>query len=470
MTPSARRLGASRGGFLRAGAARRAFANPPRGATIPGRDGTTLEDKVAAFVDDLRNSALPRLAPRALARPSLAFGGAAPRAPFTLDVFPSAANGWRQRAEFRVWRDKTDMLDRGLATERNRKFYVMFKKNPDGEDVASLASAAGVKPAVAVPFSPVAAAMKAVFGTSGKALVDPNADADAIADAIAASEGEISPSATVEPALRSKSWLRRQRRKLKKKKPLMQRVEIVPGTFTVGDALINDLMRVVLDAINSVGDDAELLSDGIYTCMFRTALDRESPAAALVTLVYRRPIAEETWRAAARRLRDAVRREVGVEVNIMGRARKQMYAVDVDYVEDRLVIARAEPLPLPLPQLDSIFAEFGMWPQARNERTHWVASFEQPDQVFSQPNARIAQEMMSWVVRATTETSLRRRVGEGWEWERVPASTLLEMYVFSSISSLLPFPRSSSRSRRRCFPSLSLCCSLSPFFTTWQRG
>ena len=377
-----------RRGARTAGGLARACARSRALVTIPGVDGSALQSKCEAFLGQLRACALPRLAPIQAARPSLALGGDV-RARFRLDVYPCGETAWRNRAEFRVWHDKAEA----------RMYYVMFVESP----------------APAVEENPLA--------TSDAAA--PGADA------------EPTPTTRSEEGHHTSSRnLRRKRRKKRKraKKHSMQRVEIVPGQFTVGDALINELMATVLDVLNGVnhdGEQARVLADGIMTVGFRSALDLESPSAALVTLVYRRPLDEETWAPAARALRNALRSATSVEVNIVGRARKQMVAIDLDYVEDRLTIERAEPLPVPMPRLDGLLQSFGMWPQARNERTHFVASFEQPDAVFSQPNARIAQEMMSWVVRVTAATSPKARVdaagGAAPEWRRIPASTLLEM-------------------------------------------
>ena len=360
-------------------------------ATIPGVDGSALKSKCEAFLSQLKACSLPRLAPIQAARPSLALGGDV-RARFRVDVYPCIDTAWRNRAEFRVWHDK----------EEARMYYVMFVESP--------------APKAEEEATPLASSDAAAPGPPPESTPTTRSDADGAS-----------------PRTR-----RRKRRKKRKrsKKLSMQRVEILPGHFTVGDALINELMATVLDVLNGVnhdGEQARVLADGIMTVGFRSAIDLESPSAALVTLVYRRPLDEDAWSPAARALRNALRSATNVEVNIVGRARKQMLAIDVDYIEDRLTIERAEPLPVPMPRLDGFLQSFGMWPQARNERTHFVASFEQPDAVFSQPNARIAQEMMSWVVRVTAATSPKARVHAAGgaaapeEWRRIPASTLLEM-------------------------------------------
>ena len=100
----------------------------------------------------------------------------------------------------------------------------------------------------------------------------------------------------------------------------MERVEIIPEEYTIGDRLITEMMRTVLDALNgdtsSSSPHAFVLREGIINASFRAAVDRTSSNAALVTLIYRRPIEEGVWSTAARALRDALRAATGVSVNV----------------------------------------------------------------------------------------------------------------------------------------------------------
>ena len=123
--------------------------------------------------------------------------------------------------------------------------------------------------------------------------------------------------------------------------------------FPVGSALINQLMPRVLQAINS--DD--LLRRKLYQVEFLTTLSGE----ALVTLIYHKPL-DEAWAAKAKQLKTEL------NIDIIGRSRKQRLLVERDHVIERLTVAGRE------------------------------YTYQQVEASFTQPNAAICTAMLSWAV------------------------------------------------------------------------
>lgn len=123
--------------------------------------------------------------------------------------------------------------------------------------------------------------------------------------------------------------------------------------FPVGSALINQLMPRVLQAINS--DD--LLRRKLYQVEFLTTLSGE----ALVTLIYHKPL-DEAWTAKAKQLKTEL------NIDIIGRSRKQRLLVERDHVIERLTVAGRE------------------------------YTYQQVEASFTQPNAAICTAMLSWAV------------------------------------------------------------------------
>ncbi|WP_323814458.1 tRNA (uridine(54)-C5)-methyltransferase TrmA [Cellvibrio sp. NN19] len=123
--------------------------------------------------------------------------------------------------------------------------------------------------------------------------------------------------------------------------------------FPVGSALMNRLMPSVLQAINT----DELLRRKLYQVEFLTTQNGE----ALVTLIYHKPL-DETWVAKAKQLK------AELNIDIIGRSRKQRLLVERDHVIERLTVAGRE------------------------------YSYQQVEASFTQPNANICEAMLSWAV------------------------------------------------------------------------
>lgn len=125
--------------------------------------------------------------------------------------------------------------------------------------------------------------------------------------------------------------------------------------FPVGAKMINDLMPPLLEAING----SEILRKRLFQVEFLTTLSGE----ALITLIYHKPL-EDDWISEARQLKQLL------EVDIIGRSRKQKIVLDRDFVIERLNI---------------------------NEKHY---SYQQVESSFTQPNAKLCEKMLEWALDA----------------------------------------------------------------------
>ncbi len=123
--------------------------------------------------------------------------------------------------------------------------------------------------------------------------------------------------------------------------------------FPIGSKLINQLMPLLLDAIN----DSESLSRRLFSAEFLTTLSGE----ALITLIYHKPLNNE-WQQAA----ETLQRQLGVP--IIGRSRKQKLVLDRDFVIEQLEV------------------------KGKNYQ------YQQVETGFTQPNAHVNQKMLDWAV------------------------------------------------------------------------
>ncbi|SFR56027.1 tRNA (uridine(54)-C5)-methyltransferase TrmA [Thiomicrospira sp. ALE5] len=116
---------------------------------------------------------------------------------------------------------------------------------------------------------------------------------------------------------------------------------------------IDQLMQPLLALISQ----NEVLKNGLFEIDFLATLSGEM----LVTLIYRKKIDEQAWLVAAQGLREKL------PINhIIGRSRKQKILLDQDFVMERLA--------------------------ADNQA--WL--FQQIENSFTQPNAKMAQNMIAW--------------------------------------------------------------------------
>lgn len=124
-------------------------------------------------------------------------------------------------------------------------------------------------------------------------------------------------------------------------------------SFPIGSALINELMPRLIEIFNR----SDALRKKLYQVDFLTTLSGE----ALVTLVYHKVLDEE-WLTAAQGLKQQL------NIDIIGRSRKQKNIVGRDYVIERLQVGGH----------------------------HFT--YQQVESGFTQPNARVCEHMLSWAV------------------------------------------------------------------------
>lgn len=130
--------------------------------------------------------------------------------------------------------------------------------------------------------------------------------------------------------------------------------------FPIGAAAINRLMPLLLSALN----DSEMLSRKCFSAEFLTTTSNQ----VLITLIYHKPL-DEAWEVEAR----ALQQDLGV--SIIGRSRKQKVVLDTDFVTETLTIGN------------------------RNY------SYQQVESGFTQPNAGINTQMLSWASESLTNSA-----------------------------------------------------------------
>ena len=128
--------------------------------------------------------------------------------------------------------------------------------------------------------------------------------------------------------------------------------------FPIGSELINHLMPKLLEAINA----SEALSRRLFSAEFLTTLSGE----ALITLIYHKPLDDE-WKHVAQKL------QLQLGTPIIGRSRKQKLVLDRDFVIEELQVAGE------------------------------TYKYQQVETGFTQPNAGVNQQMLSWAVEHSAE-------------------------------------------------------------------
>lgn len=121
--------------------------------------------------------------------------------------------------------------------------------------------------------------------------------------------------------------------------------------FPIGGPLITELMTPLLEAIN----DNAILSRKLFSLEFLTTTSGH----VLVTLIYHRPL-DEDWQTAARLLQDRF------SIAVIGRSKKQKVVLQSDFVTETLTVDGRE------------------------------YSYQQVESGFTQPNADINTQMLSW--------------------------------------------------------------------------
>lgn len=126
--------------------------------------------------------------------------------------------------------------------------------------------------------------------------------------------------------------------------------------FPVGSESINQLMRPLLDAVNL----SEILRHKLFQIEFLSTLAGE----VLVTMIYHKKLDEE-WKSSAEKLQ----KDLGC--NIIGRSRKQKCVLTRDYVTESLNVGGR------------------------------VFTYQQVESGFTQPNAKICEDMLNWAVNCS---------------------------------------------------------------------
>lgn len=135
-------------------------------------------------------------------------------------------------------------------------------------------------------------------------------------------------------------------------------------TLPAASALINELMPRLLEAVRPI----ESLRRKLFQVDFLTTLTGE----VLISLLYHRQLDNE-WEINARALKKVFNDE-GINLNLIGRAHKQKIVIDRDYVIEKFTI---------------------------NGRS---LTYQQIENSFTQPNARVAEKMLEWALDCTKES------------------------------------------------------------------
>lgn len=125
--------------------------------------------------------------------------------------------------------------------------------------------------------------------------------------------------------------------------------------FPPGSTLINSAMKCVLEEVKF----NDTLRRKLYQIDYLTGLSGE----VLISLIYRRQLDDE-WLSEAKKLKDRLREEMNVD--LIGRARKQKFLLDRDFIIEELTV----------------------------DQTNYT--FKQIENSFTQPNAGVNQKMISW--------------------------------------------------------------------------
>jgi len=133
--------------------------------------------------------------------------------------------------------------------------------------------------------------------------------------------------------------------------------------FPVASELINQFMSVLLADIK----DKDILRQRLFQVDFLATLSGE----VLISLLYHKQL-DEQWIEQAQQLK--VRLSVIAPVDIIGRARKQKVILNKDYVMETLTVG--------------------------DKQFH----YQQVENSFTQPNAKVNEKMLLWAQQATTDT------------------------------------------------------------------
>lgn len=323
-------------------------------------------------------SAYPAQLAAKAARVRALFAGIFPEG-LELSVFDSPPEGYRMRADFGVVREDDGKLayrmyeagTGGRAQARKLK----EQQGPAGEGRGADGAA------------------EAKVGNGADGAVEAKADAgaspaDASATATLAAEQNAG-----EPNAR-----RKKRDKKRKAMEIKPRVPVRVSGFPIGSALMNELMALLLPALEA---DEELRTR-LFQASFHTTLTGRS----MVTLTYHRKLAEDVWMPRARELAAKLAEApLAAETPIViGRSRGQALCTG----PERRVL------------------------EALTVRDRTL-QYHQAEGAFSQPNARTAEKMLAWALGAAQRAGERgdfaaRRPAADGDASAATARDLLELY------------------------------------------
>ncbi len=130
--------------------------------------------------------------------------------------------------------------------------------------------------------------------------------------------------------------------------------------FPVASELINQLMTALLDNIR----DVSILRERLFQVDFLATLSGE----AVISLLYHKQLNEQ-WSALAEELKNKLAKIC--PVNIIGRAKKQKIVIEQDFVMEQLNVGDQ------------------------------VLTYQQVENSFTQPNAKVNEKMLLWAQQAT---------------------------------------------------------------------
>ncbi len=130
--------------------------------------------------------------------------------------------------------------------------------------------------------------------------------------------------------------------------------------FPVASLLVNELMTALLANVR----DNKVLREKLFQVDFLTTLSGE----AVISLLYHRQL-DENWQQQAHQLKAQL--SATCPINIIGRAKKQKLIIEQDFVTERLTIGNKE------------------------------FSYQQVENSFTQPNAKVNEQMLLWAQQAT---------------------------------------------------------------------
>lgn len=131
--------------------------------------------------------------------------------------------------------------------------------------------------------------------------------------------------------------------------------------FPAASKLINRVMALIIPAIQH----QPVLRQKLFQIDYLSTLSNQI----VVTMLYHRPL-DDIWRDAALCLRQTLRAQ-GLQLDIIGRASKTRIVLNQDYVDEILEI------------------------------NHQTLTYRQPENSFTQPNARVNCHMLAWAQEAT---------------------------------------------------------------------